>query len=89
LPDKGSTGALGSVRIRATAEDDALAIARVQVETWRSAYREIVPRAYLAGLSPEERVGLWRNVLDGPRRRFYERLEGAASAAWSREASGE
>jgi ribosomal protein S18 acetylase RimI-like enzyme len=53
----------GLVKIRAAKADDAPAIARVHVETWRSAYRGIVPEAYLAGLSPAERAAEWRNDL--------------------------
>jgi len=43
--------------------DDAPAIARVHVETWRSAYRGIVPDAYLARLSLAERANQWRDFL--------------------------
>jgi hypothetical protein len=39
---------------------------RVHVETWRSAYRDIVPSAYLDSLLPEERAALWRTVLLDP-----------------------
>jgi len=39
------------------------AIGRVVVETWRSAYRRIVPGAYLGGLSPAERGNEWREFL--------------------------
>jgi GNAT superfamily N-acetyltransferase len=39
------------------------AIGRVVVETWRSAYRGIVPGAYLGGLSPAERGNEWREFL--------------------------
>jgi len=34
------------LRIRAATPDDAAAIARVQVETWRAAYVGIVPDAW-------------------------------------------
>jgi GNAT superfamily N-acetyltransferase len=46
--------------------EDAAAIARVQIETWRTAYRGIVPSAYLSGLSVEERTELWRHVIADP-----------------------
>ena len=51
------------MRIRAAELHDAPAIARVHIETWRSAYQGIVPDAYLASLSPAEREGQWRDVL--------------------------
>jgi GNAT superfamily N-acetyltransferase len=54
------------MRIRTASANDALAIGRVHVETWRSAYRDIVPSAYLDNLLPEERAVLWRTVLLDP-----------------------
>ena len=59
------------MRIRAAGPADAHAIARVHVETWRSAYRGVVSEAYLASLSPAERAGQWRGFLaDGNSARF-------------------
>lgn len=52
--------------IRPATERDALAIGRVQVETWRSAYRSIVPAAVLDGLSAQELGDGWRPVLANP-----------------------
>jgi GNAT superfamily N-acetyltransferase len=43
--------------------EDAAPIARVQVETWRSAYRGIVPDGHLASLSEEQRTDRWREIL--------------------------
>jgi ribosomal protein S18 acetylase RimI-like enzyme len=54
------------VRIRAAADHDAQAIGHVRVKVWRFAYRDILPEAYLAGLSPEERAGQWRSLLTDP-----------------------
>lgn len=51
------------MRIRVAVPDDAPAIGRVHVETWRSAYRGIVPDTYLAGLAPAERASQWRDFL--------------------------
>ena len=42
---------------------DAPAIARVNLDTWRTAYREIVPADYLAQLSYEKRETNWRELL--------------------------
>lgn len=42
---------------------DAPKIARVQVNTWRTAYRGIVPSDYLASLSYEKRESSWVQIL--------------------------
>ncbi len=46
-------------RIREANCDDAPAIARVHVDSWRTAYRGIVPDDVLAKLSYEERTSTW------------------------------
>jgi ribosomal protein S18 acetylase RimI-like enzyme len=51
------------VRIRPAAPDDAHAVGRVHVETWRAAYRGLVSDAYLASLSPAQRAGQWDGFL--------------------------
>jgi len=50
--------------IRTAIPEDAASIARVQVETWRTTYRGVVPDDYLAGLSAEERTPRWREHLN-------------------------
>jgi GNAT superfamily N-acetyltransferase len=52
--------------IRPARLDDAPAIARVHVDTWRSTYRGIVPDATLDGLSYERRAERWRANLAAP-----------------------
>jgi ribosomal protein S18 acetylase RimI-like enzyme len=47
------------VHIRRARPSDARAIAEVHVATWREAYRELLPREFLAALSVERRVGFW------------------------------
>ncbi len=42
---------------------DAPAIARVNLDTWRTAYREIIPADYLAQLSYEKRESNWQENL--------------------------
>lgn len=49
--------------IRDALPADAESIARVHVDTWRSAYHGIVPQAYLDGLSYETRANYWRGQL--------------------------
>ena len=46
--------------IRPAVVEDAHAIARVQVESWRTTYPGIVPLAFLASLSVEARTERWR-----------------------------
>ena len=54
-----------SVAVRCATTADASAIARVQVETWRSAYSGIVPQEFLAALDVGERMAMWQKVLGG------------------------
>jgi L-amino acid N-acyltransferase YncA len=53
------------VSIRAAAMADAVAIAHVHVESWRTTYTGIVPDEYLAGLDETLRVQLWSEWLSG------------------------
>ena len=63
----------GTTIRRATA-DDADAIGRVQVETWRAAYRGLLPDEVVAGFDVGERQRLWREGLSRPRRPGSETL---------------
>jgi L-amino acid N-acyltransferase YncA len=49
--------------VRAAAPADALSIASVQVESWRTAYRGRLPDDVLDGLSVERRVEAWSGVI--------------------------
>lgn len=51
--------------VRSATPNDAVAIAHVHVESWRSTYAGIVPDAYLAGLDETLRVKLWQEWLIG------------------------
>lgn len=51
--------------IRPGAPEDAADIARVQVDSWRDTYADILPEAYLARLSVTERVRQRRVILAG------------------------
>ena len=42
---------------RLAPDDDLLAVAWVYVESWRTAYRRIVPQAYLDALAPDDWAG--------------------------------
>ncbi len=49
--------------VREASLNDAPAIARVHVDTWRTAYRGIVPEDHLAKLSYDKRVNIWAQML--------------------------
>lgn len=49
--------------MREASLDDAAAIAWVHVNTWRTAYRGIVPEDYLAALDYEKRESSWVQIL--------------------------
>jgi ribosomal protein S18 acetylase RimI-like enzyme len=47
-------------------QSDAAAIAEVHVAGWRSAYRDLLPADYLAGLSVDSRRNRWAEQLSAP-----------------------
>jgi GNAT superfamily N-acetyltransferase len=51
------------IKIRAAEVGDSGAIARVQVDTWRSTYSDIVPSEFLQALSYEQRSAYWSDIL--------------------------
>jgi GNAT superfamily N-acetyltransferase len=53
------------VRVREASVDDAAAIARVQVASWRDAFRGLLPADYLEQLDEAERAGYWADKLTG------------------------
>lgn len=54
---------MSRIEIRQAVADDADGIARVHVETWRNAYRGIVPDAHLASLDVQKRAQRWREII--------------------------
>jgi GNAT superfamily N-acetyltransferase len=62
--------AMGMVVRRATAEDSG-AIARIQVDTWRTTYRGIVPHKYLDEMEVVPRAEYWRGHLAAEASRVY------------------
>lgn len=51
------------MQIRHAHAEDASAIARIHVETWRHAYAGIIPSAYLSCLSIPRRASHWTTIL--------------------------
>jgi hypothetical protein len=64
------------ISIRAATERDAVAIAHVHVQSWRTTYAGIVPEEYLATLNEAERVLLWRDWLTRDLRVYIADLDG-------------
>jgi ribosomal protein S18 acetylase RimI-like enzyme len=52
--------------IRPAVHTDAPAIARVHVDTWRAAYRGMIPDDYLDNLSYEQRTAFWARAISDP-----------------------
>jgi len=52
-----------TMRIREAKLDDAKAIAKVQVDTWRTTYKTIVPDEYLENMSYKNRASIWTRVI--------------------------
>jgi ribosomal protein S18 acetylase RimI-like enzyme len=71
--------AASAVRVRPATAADAEQIARVHVESWRTAYRGLVPQAILDGLSIERRSEFWSRRL----------LEPGEARTWLGEQGGE
>jgi len=51
------------IRLRPGAYEDAAALARVHVATWRDAYADILPTDMLVGLSEARQTAYWRAAL--------------------------
>ena len=54
---------MADVSVRPARRDDAAQIARIQIETWRVAYAEILPAAVLASLSVETATPVWLDAI--------------------------
>ena len=54
-------------RIREAGHDDAEGIARVQVDSWQSAYPGLVPDTVLVSMSPKRQSDQWARAIDHPR----------------------
>jgi ribosomal protein S18 acetylase RimI-like enzyme len=54
---------LAAVNIRQEILSDARAVAEVHVQSWRSAYRGLVPDEYLQARSVDQREAVWHSVI--------------------------
>jgi L-amino acid N-acyltransferase YncA len=59
------------IQIRPATIADSPGVARVQVDTWRSAYRGMVPDSYLDGLDYMESAARWGRGFSNPERRGF------------------
>jgi GNAT superfamily N-acetyltransferase len=57
---------VADVSVRPAAAGDAAEIGRIQVDTWRAAYREVLPPAVLDALSIEAASEQWGAAIDAP-----------------------
>lgn len=78
--------------VRPAEVDDAAAIARVHVATWRSAYRGVLPEDFLASLDEGGYTDRWRRIVADSTSRVYvaENAHGVIGfASGGRERAGE
>ncbi len=71
------------LNVRSAGLNDAGAIARVHVTTWRAAYAGLVPDAYLVGMTEVGQMRFWRRLLGRPQAEetiLLAEVESAASA---------
>ena len=52
--------------VRRASEHDAKRIAEIHVETWRVAYRGLIPDDYLDGLDVHRRAIVWHSIIGAP-----------------------
>jgi ribosomal protein S18 acetylase RimI-like enzyme len=72
------------LNLRPAGLNDAAAIARVHVTTWRAAYAGLVPDGYLVGMTEVGQMRFWRRLLGRPQAEetiLVAEVESAASAA--------
>jgi ribosomal protein S18 acetylase RimI-like enzyme len=62
--------------VRPARPEDAEAIARVQVDTWRAAYARAVPAETLAGVDVDGRTRMWTQFLGGDSVTFVGEFDG-------------
>jgi GNAT superfamily N-acetyltransferase len=57
---------MGSFEVREATLDDARGIAVVHIDTWRDAYKGIVPDEYMAAMDYDHRTERWREGISAP-----------------------
>ena len=57
---------MADVSVRPARTADVAEIARIQIDTWRTAYTSVLPTPVLEALSTEEAVQAWTTAVDAP-----------------------
>jgi GNAT superfamily N-acetyltransferase len=57
---------VADVSVRPARAEDAAELGRIQIETWRTAYADVVPAAVLDELTPEAAAGSWAAAITAP-----------------------
>ena len=74
----------GPLTVRLAREGEAAGIARVHVQAWQETYAGLIPAAYLAALTPEQRLPQWQSAIEhaaraGARHRLWVAVDGAGT----------
>jgi L-amino acid N-acyltransferase YncA len=58
------------IKIRAATAGDEIAIAKVHIQSWQEAYKDLVPQDYLDKLPSEleKRIDMWKRIFENPQR---------------------
>jgi len=51
--------------VRPAGSSDAREIARIHIQTWRTAYAGILPDGFLAGMDLDARIAMWLQIIEG------------------------
>ncbi len=62
---------MNEIKIRKATSEDAAGIAKVQVETWKTAYKGLMPDDYLNSLSAESKTAKWKEGIGDPKDKTY------------------
>jgi len=62
---------VADVSVRAARAEDVSEIARIQVDTWRSAYTSVLPEPVLADLSVDAAQRAWRTAIEEPPTEYH------------------
>jgi GNAT superfamily N-acetyltransferase len=70
-PGGNTSGKLTHTTVRSATPDDAEAIARVHIDSWRTTYRGIVPNSVLDSLDYRERKQIWQREMSNSTRKQF------------------
>lgn len=77
---------MADVSVRPASSDDAAELGRIQVDTWRFGYRDVLPAAVLDGLDPASSSAAWADAITAPptpKHRVLVALEGATTVGFA------